>query len=113
MKNIIFLATFVFLNSYAIGSYAQMTEPEAKDEGRGIWVSGCIDYKNGLLDGDFAKWFKLDSMVKNRSDIKRNAVIRLYSDGWDTAKYLHGIIDCKNQAEYSADAFTSGVDIRP
>lgn len=113
MKNIIFLAAFVFLNSYAIGSYAQMTESEAKDEGRGIWISGCLDYKNGLLDGDFAKWFSLDSMVKNRSDIKRNAVIRLYSDGWDTAKYFHGVIDCKNQAGYSADAFTSGVDIRP
>ncbi|MDY0929092.1 hypothetical protein SOM41_22330 [Enterobacter sp. CFBP8995] len=113
MKNIFQLAIFVFLNSYAFCSFAQMTQAEAKDEGRGIWMSGCLDYKNGLLDGDFAKWFKLDSMVKNRNDIKRNAVIRLYSDGWDTAKYLHGVIDCNNQAAYSADTFTSGIDIRP
>lgn len=95
--------------SYAI---AQMTESEAKDEGRGIWMSGCLDYKNGLLEGDFPKWFMLDTMTKSRTDIKRNAVIRLYSNGWDTAKAMGGVVDCKSQATYSADAFTSGIDIR-
>ncbi|WP_380177762.1 hypothetical protein [Kalamiella sp. sgz302252] len=97
--------------SYSV-AHAQMTEDQAKNEGREVWKVGCLDYKNGLLEGDFTKWFKLNAITESRSDIKKNAVIRLYSNGWDTAKSMGGVIDCKNQSVYSADAFTSGIDIR-
>ncbi|WP_312062298.1 hypothetical protein [Pantoea septica] len=113
MRRIIALALTFFCSLHFSHATAQMTEAEAKDEGRGIWMVGCLDYKNGLLDGDFAKWYKLGAMIKSRTDVKRNAVIRLYSNGWDTAKAMGGVVDCKNQASYSADAFTSGIDIRP
>ncbi|MET3814541.1 hypothetical protein [Pantoea sp. UYEF8] len=112
MKKMLTATLLFFLTAHLSAAHAQMSEDEAKEEGRGIWMTGCLDYKNGLLDGDFPKWFKLDAMTKSRTDVKRNAVIRLYSNGWDTAKAMGGVVDCKNQSIYSADAFTSGIDIR-
>ena len=112
MKKALAAILLFSLTAHLSTAHAQMSGDEAKDEGRGIWVAGCLDYKNGLLDGDFSKWYRLDAMTKSRSDVKRNAVIRLYSNGWDTAKAMGGVVDCKNQSIYSADAFTSGIDIR-
>lgn len=77
-----------------------------------IWERACLDFKNGLNTGDFPGNLKMDEAIKSHPWLKRNAVVRLYSDGWDFSRNMKGILDCSYFAADRANAFTSGIDIR-
>lgn len=77
-----------------------------------IWERACLDFKNGLNTGDFPGNHKMDEVIKNYPWLKRNAVIRLYADGWEYSRNMKGVLDCSYFAAYRANAFISGVDIR-
>lgn len=85
---------------------------DANRDAQTIWVSGCSDFKNGLNEGDFPKWLKLEPNVNKYPRIKRAPVINLYMDGWNMARTTNGVINCDELAPYRAKDYVSGVDIR-
>ena len=77
-----------------------------------IWERACLDFKNGLNSGDFPGNHKMGYVINSYPWLKRNAVIRLYADGWDYSRNMKGVLDCSYIASDRANAFISGVDIR-
>ena len=85
---------------------------DAEYDAQQIWLSGCSDFKSGMNEGDFVKWLRLEDQVKAIPQIRRTAVVRLYMDGWDTARAMKGIVSCKDFAQRRASDYASGIDIR-
>ncbi|QYY84000.1 hypothetical protein [Pseudomonas germanica] len=85
---------------------------DASYDARQVWLSGCSDFKNGLNEGDFVKWLRLEGKVKEMPQLRRTAVVKLYMDGWDTARAMKGVIACNTFAQARADDYASGIDIR-
>ncbi len=85
---------------------------DAAYDAQQIWLSGCSDFKRGMNEGDFVKWLRLEDQVKASPQIRRTAVVRLYMDGWDTARGMKGVISCKDFAQGRASDYASGIDIR-
>lgn len=88
------------------------TMQDANGDAAHIWSSGCSDFKNGMNEGDYIKWLRLEGKVKELPQIKRTAVVRLYMDGWDTARVMKGVIRCDDFAKGRSDEYVSGIDIR-
>lgn len=85
---------------------------EVTHDAQQVWLSGCSDFKNGLNEGDFIKWLRLEGKVKEMPQLRRTAVVKLYMDGWDTARAMKGVITCSTFAQSRADGYASGIDIR-
>jgi hypothetical protein len=85
---------------------------EAAYDAEQIWLSGCSDFKNGMNEGDFIKWLRLEGKVKEMPQLRRTAVVKLYMDGWDTGRAMKGVITCGGFARQRADDYVSGIDIR-
>jgi hypothetical protein len=85
---------------------------EATYDAQQVWLSGCSDFKNGLNEGDFIKWLRLEGKVKEMPQLQRTAVVKLYMDGWDTARAMKGVKTCSSFAQARAGSYTSGIDIR-
>ncbi len=62
--------------------------------------------------GDFQGWLKIGDVTKAHLRIKSIAVTSLYMDGWDMARGLNGVINCRGIAPYRSADYVSGVDIR-
>lgn len=77
-----------------------------------IWERGCLDFKEGLNIGDFSKTYNPAESIKKYDWLKINAVINLYSDGWNYARLMKGIVDCSYYAALRAREYVSGIDIR-
>ncbi|WP_141232434.1 hypothetical protein [Pseudomonas fragi] len=103
-----------FKTYYSIIEYAKKSYSiyDANQDARIIWATGCTNFKNGLNEGNFVKWLNLDDHIKKYSRIKRIPVIKLYMDGWDTARLLNGVVNCNELAPYRAEDYVSGIDIR-
>ena len=94
------------------GLKAKYDPSDAARDAVKIWEGACIDFKNGMNAGDFRDYLKLGEVDKLYPRLKRNAAIRLYSDGWNYAKDMNGVLDCSHFSDVRANAFISGVDIR-
>lgn len=90
----------------------QITARQANAQAEELWLSGCSDFKNGLNEGDFPKWLRLQDRIESSPMVKRSAVVILYMDGWNTARGQKGVINCGEFAPLRAGAYTSGIDIR-
>lgn len=103
-----------FTNYYAATERvkAKYDSSDAARDAVKIWEGACIDFKNGMNAGDFRDYFKLGEVDKLYPELKRNAAIRLYSDGWNYAKDMNGVLDCSYFSDVRANAYISGVDIR-
>ncbi|MHC8321413.1 hypothetical protein ACYZT4_12085 [Pseudomonas sp. GB2N2] len=85
---------------------------DANQDAWNIWASGCSDFKNGLSEGDFTKWLKIDSTVSKYPKIKNIPATKLYMDGWETARLMKSVLNCNELAPYRTKDFASGVDIK-
>ncbi|WP_277593633.1 hypothetical protein [Pseudomonas chlororaphis] len=112
MRKIIAAVALTLLGTHGIASAAAYTERDAGSDAQQIWLSGCSDFKNGMNEGDFVKWLRFEDKVKALPQIKRTAIVRLYMDGWDTARVMKGVINCSDLAQGRANDYTSGIDIR-
>lgn len=75
-----------------------------------IWESGCSDFKKGLTQGDF-RTINIDEIIRKYPQVTRNVKVKLYFDGWNTAKNLDGFLSCKEVGEHRASSFLEGVSI--
>ncbi|MDX3744645.1 hypothetical protein [Pseudomonas sp.] len=88
------------------------SEQEAKLSALNIWRAGCSDFKSGMNAGNFQGWLRLDDAEKSHPKVRKTAVVGLYMDGWDTARNLKGIVNCRDLAASRVDDYISGIDIR-
>lgn len=106
------LSAACIANEAADQPRAPYDKGEAEYDAEQIWLSGCSNFKSGMNEGDFVKWLRLEDQVKAIPQIRRTAVVRLYMDGWDTARAMKGVINCKDFAKGRASDYASGIDIR-
>lgn len=88
---------------------SQYTLYHAKTDATKIWNKGCMDYKKGNNEKNFPKYHQLPT---NYPNLKRNAIVYLYSDGWNLARANKGFIECSSMADYRSNEYLSGIDIR-
>ena len=88
------------------------SQSEANNDAVRIWLSGCSDFKQGMISRNFPKWLRLGEIEKSYPRLKKPAVVRLYMDGWDVSHGQGGVINCTEIAPYRSADFVSGIDIR-
>lgn len=93
-------------------SVALYSREEATSDAGRVWFAGCFDFKQGMNAGDFRKWFAPWNAEKRYPRIKKTTIINLYTDGWEVARGLNGVIKCEEIAPHRSAAFVSGIDIR-
>ncbi len=118
MKSIVYVKKSSEAKSFA--EYYDLSErnsdryskSEANNDAVRIWLSGCSDFKQGMISRDFPKWLRLGEIEKSYPRLKKPAVVRLYMGGWDVSRGQGGVINCTEIAPYRSADFVSGVDIR-
>ncbi len=88
------------------------TMKDANEDAAFIWSSGCTDFKEGMNAGDFRGWLRVGDATKMFMGIKKIAISNLYMDGWEVARKLGGVVDCREMAKRRAADYVSGADIR-
>jgi hypothetical protein len=118
VKKIILSLAIAMLGTHCVASYGAETAKAPYDadevayDAEQIWLSGCSDFKSGMNEGDFIKWLRLEGKVKEMPQLRRTAVVKLYMDGWDTARAMKGVITCGDFAQRRSNDYVSGIDIR-
>jgi len=81
------------------------TLEEANQDARTIWIQSCINFKSMKVEPAY-------KFYERYPKIQTIHVARIFSNATDTVKSTGGMINCAEQGKYSADIYTSDVDIR-
>ncbi|MGE6562156.1 hypothetical protein ACQKF2_07460 [Pseudomonas hunanensis] len=101
------LGISVALVALAVAQCGHANEGETAADAAEIWRSGCEDFKSGMREGDFRKWLRLPDKDPRFTRFPRIPGIRLYMDGWDSARFSSGAIDCAELSELKGADFAS------